>query len=100
MYIDLFHTPNPTGEHHAVVTISDGPGGFGNTQLGEYDCGVNTLGLEMMFASGVGTDDLVMPEGVAIKIEAGRFLHLNLHLFNTDPTETISAHSAIMGRRV
>lgn len=100
MYIDLFHTPNPTGEHHAVLTIADSPGGFGNTQLGEYDCGVNTLGLEMMYASGVGTDDLEMPEGVAIKIEAGRFLHLNLHLFNTDPTETISAHSAIMGRRV
>jgi hypothetical protein len=100
MYIDLFHTPNPTGEHHAVLTISDAPGGFGNTRLGEYDCGVNTLGLEMMYASGVGTDDLEMPEGVAIKVEAGRFLHLNLHLFNTDPSETITAHSAIMGRTV
>jgi hypothetical protein len=100
MYIDLFHTPNPTGEHHAVLTITDQLGGFGNTQLGEYDCGVNTLDLEMMYASGVGTDDLVMPEGVAIKIEAGRFLHLNLHLFNTHPTDEISAHSGIFGRRV
>jgi hypothetical protein len=100
MYIDLFHTPNPTGEHHAVLTIANGPGGVTGTQLGEYDCDVNTLGLEMMYASGVGTDDLVMPDGVAIKVEAGRFLHLNLHLFNTDPSETISAHSAIMGRRV
>ena len=100
MYISTFSTPNPTGEHHAVLTVTDQLGGFGGTRLGAYDCDVNTLDLEMLFASGVGTDDLVMPEGVAIKVEAGRFLHLNLHLFNTDPSEEISAHSAILAKRV
>jgi hypothetical protein len=100
MYISQFHTPNPSGEHHTVLTVSDGPGGVTGLQAGEYDCDVSTLGLEMLFASGVGTDDLVMPEGVAIKVEAGRFLHMNLHLFNTDPSESITAHSAIEARLV
>jgi hypothetical protein len=98
-WISEFHTPNPTGEHHAVVTVADDPGGFGGTQLGEYNCGVNTLGLEMMFASGVGTDNLALPEGTAIKVEAGQFVHLNLHLFNTTNGD-IEARSQIMVKEV
>ena len=100
MWISAFHTPNPTGEHHAVLTIQDDPGGFGGTQMGEYNCGVSTLGLQMMFASGVGTDDLVFPEGKAIKVLEGQFIHLNLHLFNTNATDNLSAHSSIMVKEV
>jgi hypothetical protein len=100
MIISTFRTPNPSGEHHAVLTVADAPGGFGGTQLGEYDCGVNTLGLEMMFASGVGTDDLAFPEGVGIRVAAGQFLHLNLHLFNTQPSGDISGHSAILVKTI
>jgi hypothetical protein len=36
----------------------------------------------MLHASGVGSDDLVFPDGVAVKIPAGTQLMLNLHLFN------------------
>jgi hypothetical protein len=100
MYISAFQTPNPLGEHHAVLTVDNDPGGFGNTQLGEYDCDVNRLGLQMLFASGVGTDELDLPEGVAIKVLAGQFLHLNLHLFNTQPTGDITAHSGIFAKVV
>lgn len=100
MWISVFRTANPGGEHHAVLTVADQPGGVTGTQLGEYDCDVGTLGLEMLFASGVGTDDLALPEGVAVKVEAGQFLHLNLHLFNTDPSNPITARSSILVKRV
>jgi hypothetical protein len=95
MYINQFQTENPMGEHHTVLTVADQLGGLGGTKLGEYDCSVLTLDLEMLFASGVGTDALTMPEGVALEVKAGQFLHMNLHLFNTTD-QTVSGHSGIL----
>lgn len=95
MYISVFRVGNVEGEHHQVLSLADNPGGFGGTQLGEADCSVQTLNLQMLFASGVGTDDLVFPEGVAIKVEQGQFLHLNLHLFNSNPSAALDGHSGI-----
>ncbi|HSD88155.1 MAG TPA: hypothetical protein VLB44_11595 [Kofleriaceae bacterium] len=95
MYINKFQTENPLGEHHAVLTVTDQLGGLGGTQLGEYDCTVLTLDLQMLFASGVGTDSLAMPDGVALPVKAGQFLNLNLHLFNTTDAP-IAAHSGII----
>jgi hypothetical protein len=96
--IQTFRTPNPNGEHHAVLTVADDPGGFNNTQLGEYSCNVNTLDLQMLFASGVGTDDMVFPDGVGIRVRAGQFVHLNLHLFNTNPAASIAGRSSVLVR--
>lgn len=95
-YISVFHAGGVSGEHHQVLTVAQNPGGFTNTQLGEDDnCEVTTLNLQMLFASGVGTDDLQFPDGVAIKVTQGQFLHLNLHLFNTNPSAPLSGHSGI-----
>jgi hypothetical protein len=49
----------------------------------------------MLFASGYGTDDLSLPEGVAIRIPAGKQVLLNLHLFNMYP-ESRSGTSATL----
>jgi hypothetical protein len=95
MYIHGFQTENPLGEHHAVITTADAPGGLNNTQVGEHDCDVSTLDLQMLFASGVGTDKLTLPDGVALPIKKGQFIHLNLHLFNTSD-QTINGHSGVM----
>lgn len=77
MYITGFRAIAPAGTHHTVVTLSDsGP-------LGDYDCNAGNLDLKMLYASGVGTDDLAFPTGVAIKIKAGQRININLHLFNT-----------------
>lgn len=94
MYIGEFRTIGPLGEHHALLTVADKLGGFGGTQLGEYDCEVLTTDPQMIYASGVGTGPLAMPEGVGLKIEAGQFLHLNLHLYNATD-ETITTRSSI-----
>jgi hypothetical protein len=81
MYLTQLHAIAPPGTHHTVVTVAEGG------TLGEYDCDAGNLDLEMLFASGPGTDDLVFPEGVAIKIEAGQTINLNLHLFNTGTSD-------------
>lgn len=94
MYISEFRTSGPPGEHHTVLTVADQLGGLNHTQLGEYDCDVLTLDLQMLFASGVGTDTLAMPDGVALPVKAGQFLHLNLHLYNSSDAP-ISGHSGV-----
>ncbi|MBS1118012.1 MAG: hypothetical protein H6Q90_240 [Deltaproteobacteria bacterium] len=94
MYISGFHAIAPVGTHHTVVTI-----GSQATPLGDFDCSVGTIDFQMLFASGVGTDDLMFPDGVAMKIKAGQFINLNLHLFNATDA-AITGHSGIQVKRV
>ena len=83
IYVEGFRSDAPLGSHHAVLTWSESA-----APLGDYNCNVNSLDYEhMIYASGVGTDDLVFPEGVGVHIPAGAYLHLNLHLFNAGDTE-------------
>lgn len=85
-YIHGFRALAPMGTHHTLLlTTAQGSPDH------EEPCGP-TISDSMMFASGVGTDDLVFPEGVAIKIPAGTALYLNLHLFNAGG-QTISGTS-------
>jgi hypothetical protein len=93
MYVTGFRSEAPLGSHHAVLTYSvtqDGP-------MGDYDCDVSTLDFRMLYASGVGTDDLIFPEDVGIEIKAGWYLHLNLHLFNSGDA-AISGDSGVAVR--
>ncbi len=94
-YVSVFQAQGTVGEHHQVLTIKSTLGGFGGSALGEYDCEVSTLDLQMLFASGVGTDALQFPDGVAIRVQAGHYINLNLHLFNANPSEPLTGHSGI-----
>jgi hypothetical protein len=87
MYIRAFRALAPQGTHHTVLSRAN----TGDPD-GEFACGAGTLADQMLFASGVGTDDLIFPEGVAMEIKAGTQLLLNLHLFNTgqSPIEGLS----------
>lgn len=77
MYITGFRAMGPVGTHHSVVTVSNTA-----TPLGDYDCTVGALDFQMLYAAGVNTDDLAFPTNVAMKISAGQYVNLNLHLFN------------------
>lgn len=93
MYIQSFQAVAPQGTHHTVLTIS--PSGTD----GDYDCSAGALDPQMLFASGVGTDLLSFPDGVAIKVLAGQHLNLNLHLF--DATDNaLAGHTAIMVKAI
>ncbi len=77
IYVSEFMALAPEGTHHTVVTIQDP-----NGPDGDFECGPGTLSDQMIYASGVGTDQLAFPQGVAMKIAAGQQILLNLHLYN------------------
>jgi hypothetical protein len=74
-----FRPISPTGTHHAVLTVSDKPNGPDGT----FACDAAMNGDNMLYGSGVGTNEFSLPPGVAIKVRKGQQLLLNLHLMNT-----------------
>ncbi len=75
-YISLIEPIAPLGTHHTVLMVSapDAPDGT-------VDC-QSTLVKPAIYASGVGTQPLQLPTGIAIHLVPGQQLLLNLHLFN------------------
>ncbi len=77
MYIGGFFAVAPTGTHHTVLTVSTS-----SKTTGEYDCSAGSLDFQMLFASGLGTPELRFPDGIGMKLSAGTYINLNLHLFD------------------
>jgi hypothetical protein len=69
----------PVGTHHTAAAL-----GPAVAEDGVYPCTADEDGTdsEIIFASGVGTGDFVLPDGVATLFPAGGQITLNLHLFN------------------
>lgn len=90
-WVQAFSAMNPTGTHHTVLTVGppDAPDGI-------TACDATMQKSLMLFASGVGTNAIQFPDGVAVKLEAGQQVLLNLHLFNT----TASSLSGTSGTRM
>lgn len=78
LWVNGFEAINPLGTHHTLLTM-----GAADAPDGVTDCSVRELHSLEIFGSGVGTDPLSLPEGVAIHVDKGTQLLLNLHLFNT-----------------
>jgi hypothetical protein len=87
LYVDGFEAINPLGTHHTLLTM-----GEPNAPDGVTDCNAGDNRTLSAFGSGVGTNPLNFPEGVALRIPAGTQLLLNLHLFNVD-TEDLTGTS-------
>ena len=92
--VSTFEAINPPGTHHTLLTIGDSGAPDGVTP-----CNAAENNPLSVFGSGVGTNRIEFPEGVAMKIEAGQQLLLNLHLFNTS-TSDISGTSGTRIRRM
>jgi hypothetical protein len=71
----------PVGTHHTVLTR----GVPASNPEERYDCDGNTNAPFMIYGSGVGTEPLTFPDGVAIDLKKGEKIMLNLHLFNVSP---------------
>jgi len=97
MLITQMRALAPLGTHHTVVTIKDTLSG--NDREGEYDCAAFSVDPQMLFASGVGSNDLVTPDGVAIQVRAGQYVNLNLHLFNASDN-ALACESGILVKTV
>lgn len=90
-YITAFQAVAPLGTHHTVLSVRDSQP---NTD-GEYDCAAGSLDMNMLYASGVGTNVFELPAGVGLRVKAGQQINLNLHLFNAGD-QPLSGESAIL----
>lgn len=94
MWISSFKTLSPQGTHHQIMTVSDN-----GDALGDSDCNAGILDPKMVYAGGIETGDLTLPDGVAVHIKAGQYLSLNIHLFDTTDGP-ISGHSGVLAKTI
>src|SRR6185369_1820553 len=78
----------PTGTHHAVLSIT-----ADTSKVGNFDC-TPSPEPTMLYAGGINTNDLAFPDGVAVKLAAGQYIRLELHLYNPSDS-TISGTSGV-----
>ncbi len=90
-YITAFQAQAPLGTHHTVLTVRPAQAGTD----GEYSCAAGSLDMNMLYASGVGTDVFELPAGVGLQVKAGQQINLNLHLFNASD-QAIAGESVIL----
>lgn len=83
-YISAIRPVHPLGTHHTLLTASDAAA----------DCNFSVVSNTLIYGAGVGSEGLTLPDGVAMKIPAGKVLNLGLHLYNTT-TEELTGTSAI-----
>jgi Copper type II ascorbate-dependent monooxygenase, C-terminal domain len=89
VYAGSLRPISPNGTHHTTIELSD-PAGPDNPS---FPCGPE---FGKFFASGVATQDLDLPDGVALLAPAGQQLRVSLHLFNaTDDTLTGTSGLAV-----
>lgn len=86
VFVHAIAPVNNPGLHHTVLAIGDPAGPDGTVQC---DSGGSEL-MNGLFASGVGSPMLEFPPGVGYKLEAGKQLVLNTHLFNTSDSEIVN----------
>ena len=90
LFVHEFFPIAPVGTHHTVVTFEPDP----TVPDGVTPCSALSNAPNMIYGSGVGTEPLVLPEGVAVRIPAGSQVLVNLHLFNSS-AETLTGTSGI-----
>lgn len=86
MWISGFRALAPAGTHHARLTIDP----TSTTKTGEFTGAANcndTIGFDqnsrLVYASGLDTNDLLFPAGIAVHLTAGQYITLEVHLLNT-----------------
>jgi hypothetical protein len=77
-YVAAIRPVHPRGTHHTTLSVT-----AEKTPCSSAAVFANGI----IYAAGVGTEALQMPEGVAFKLPAGHVLHLGLHLYNTSDEE-------------
>jgi hypothetical protein len=94
LFISDFRPIMPSGTHHVVLGYGDPTQPDGVYPESEAGCTGTTFGDIYTYVATVGTEELSMPEGVAVKIPAGKQLVYGLHVFNSG-AEPLSGHSGL-----
>lgn len=83
LYVSAIRPVHPPGTHHTILTLGDET----------TDCTTNVFN-GVLYAAGIGSEGLTLPPGVAMKLPAGKYVLLGLHVYNTS-NEPLSGTSAI-----
>lgn len=94
MLLSGFSSISPIGTHHLVLSVGAPDGADG-----QFECNFIQNQGTLLFASGVGTDDFVFPDGVALPVQAGQQLFINVHTFNASDHQ-ISGTSGVAVKKV
>ena len=94
-FVTGFHSLAPEGTHHSLLTVLPETTVIDTATR----CAPTALGEQLIFGSGVGTQTFELPEGVAVRLEPGQQLLMNLHLFNVRDRD-LSGTSGVYARLV
>jgi hypothetical protein len=83
IWVSAIRPVHPFGTHHTLLTLGDE----------KSDC-TTAITNGLLYAAGVGSEGLTLPPGAAIKLPAGKYLNLGLHIYNPSDEE-ISGTSAM-----
>lgn len=86
---------NPFGTHHTATTVASPP--LSTPDGLTRGCG-SALSPQGIFGTGVGTDTVIYPPGVGMRLRAGQQVLLNLHVYNTsnEPLTGTSGNEVVM----
>jgi hypothetical protein len=86
LWVSAFEPIQDTGTHHVTLGFVDEGPADGVVEAGDLDaefpCNGVTLGDELVYGAVFATQGLVLPEGVAARIPAGKQLLLSVHVLN------------------
>ena len=94
VYVSAVKAINPFGTHHTALTAA----ASATQPDGLSQCTSRGLEPQGIFGSGVGTEPVIYPDGVGLRLRAGQQLLLNLHVFNVG-TEPLTGTSGTAIRR-
>jgi hypothetical protein len=83
----------PAAAQNLTLTVGDD-----GLPVGDYTCGAETLDDEMLYSGGPGTQALELPSGIAMKLAAGRYVNVNLHLLSTTDAQLSDAATVYVKR--
>ena len=86
IYISAMRPVHPAGTHHTTLSLVPDDG--------KATCSGSTFGPGLIYAAGLGSGELLMPKGVALKLPKGQALLLGLHIYNVT-SAPLSGQSAI-----
>jgi copper type II ascorbate-dependent monooxygenase-like protein len=97
LLITGFQPMLPAGQFRMWVVTSSAPT---NPTPGDFECALDTLaapGNRLIYAAGLGTNDIDFPSGVGVRVRSGQYVTLILHLVNVQGT-TLSGTSGVTAR--
>src|SRR5262249_8785906 len=86
LLLTAFEPALPPGQFRMWLLTSDTPT---NVTSGDFACTFDVLSLpgnRLIYAAGIGTDDIQFPSGVGVHVKSGQYVTLVLHLSNPLPS--------------